>query len=190
MLYYRAMKHCLRILIPLLLLLAPAQADEQGVVVRLAPVYANASTASSRVGQLSAGTRVTIFTRDGGWQEILSEKPALTGWVRVYQVRAGNYAAQVVTTEPEDSRGFLAGLASFSRKASGFFTQDSAATSSGTATIGVRGLSESDIKSATADFDELEEMEKYASKPKRMEPFTAQGGLQASKVPYISGLKE
>ena len=41
-------------------------------------VYAKASAASSRIGQLSAGTRVAIFTRDGGWQEILSEKPVLT----------------------------------------------------------------------------------------------------------------
>lgn len=184
------MKLCLRILIPLLLLLAPAQADEQGVVVRQAPVYAQASTASARVGQLSAGTRVTLFARDGGWQEILAEKPALTGWVRVYQVRAGNYAAQVIPTEQEDSRGFLAGLASFSRKASGFFTRQSGATSSTTATIGVRGLSETDIKSAKADFVELEQMDEYASKPERMERFSAQGGLQASKVPYIKGLKE
>jgi hypothetical protein len=118
-----AMKHCLRILIPLLLLLAPARADEQGVIVRRAPVFAEAGTASGSVGQLPAGTRVAVFTRDGGWQEIFSEKPALTSRVRVYQVRAGNYPAPVVTTEQEDSRGFLAGLASFSRKASGFFTR-------------------------------------------------------------------
>jgi hypothetical protein len=133
---------------------------------------------------------VAIFTRDGGWQEIFSEKPALTGWVRVYQVRVANYPAPEVTTEQEDSRGFLAGLASFSRKASGFFTRDSSATSSGTATIGVRGLSESEIRSAKPDFGELDKMNKYASKPERMGRFTAQGGLQASKVPYIPGLEE
>jgi hypothetical protein len=105
-------------------------------------------------------------------------------------VRAGNLAAPEVVTEQEDSRGFLAGLASFSRKASGFFTQDSTATSSGTATIGVRGLSETDIKSAKPDFGELEKMNTYASKPQRMDRFATQGGLQANKVPYISGLKE
>jgi hypothetical protein len=185
------MKLCLRILIPLLLLLAPAQAaDQQGVIVRQASVYAQGSTASSRVGQLPAGTRVAMFTRDGGWQEIFSDKPALTGWVRVYQVRAGKYAAPVVATEQEDSRGFLSGLASFSRKASGFFTQDATATSSGTATIGVRGLSEAEIKSAKPDFVELEKMETYASRPQRMESFTAQGGLKSSEVSYISEVEE
>jgi hypothetical protein len=184
------MKHCLRILIPLLLLLAPVKAAEQAVIVRQAPVYAQASSASGIVGQLSAGTRVAVFAREGGWQEVFSEQPELTGWVRVYQVRGGNYAAPEVITEQEDSRGFLAGLASFSRKASGFFKRDSTATSSGTATIGVRGLSEADINSAKPDFGELEKMNTYASKPERMEFFTAQGGLQAHKVPYISGLKE
>ena len=114
----------------------------------------------------------------------------LTGWVRVYQVRAGDYASAAPTVEQEDSRGFLAGLASFSRKASGFFTQDSAATSSGTATIGVRGLSETDIRSAKPDFAELEQMESYASKPERMARFTAQGGLRAHKLPYIKDADE
>jgi len=184
------MKHCLRILIPLLLLLAPAQADQQGAIVRQSPVYAQARPSSSHVGQLAAGTRVAMFTRDGGWQKIFSEKPALTGWVRVYQVRAGNYAAPVVTTEQQDSRGFLSGLASFSRKASGFFTRDAKATSSGTATIGVRGLSETDIKSAKPDFDELDKMDQYASKTQRMGRFSAQGGLKASEVSYISGIEE
>jgi len=184
------MKRCLRILVPLLLLLAPAYADQQGVVVREAPVYAQASTAAARVGQLPAGTRVAMFARDGGWQEIFAEQPELTGWVRVYQVRAGDYVSAAPTVEQEDSRGFLAGLASFSRKASGFFSQDSAATSSGTATIGVRGLSETDIRSAQPDFAELEQMESYASKPERMARFTAQGGLQAHKLPYIKDADE
>jgi hypothetical protein len=106
-------------------------------------------------------------------------------------VREGDYAAQAVNTqEEEDSRGFLGGLASFSRKASGFFTQDNSATSSGTATIGVRGLSEDEIKSAKADFRELKKMKKFASNRKRMSKFRANGSLKASKVAHIPGLKE
>lgn len=185
------MKDLVGLFILLPLLFAPVHADEQGVVVRLAPVHASASVSSDRIGQLSAGTRVSLFSREGGWQEIFSEDPALTGWVRIYQVRGGSYAAQPqVVEKAEDSRGFLAGLASFSRKASGYFTQDSGTTSSGTATIGVRGLSESEIKSAKADFEELEKMEKFASKTRRMGRFTSEGELQASQVPYISGFKE
>ena len=184
------MKHCLRILIPLLLLFVPVQADQQGVIVRQAPVYADANSASKRIGRLSAGTAVTLLDRDGGWRKVDSSQAGLNGWVRIYQVRAGSYDAQVVTTEAEDSRGFLSGLAAWSRKASGFFTQDSKATSAGTATIGVRGLSETEIVSAEADYSELEKLKKYASKPPRTRRFAAKGGLAASKIAYISGFKE
>ncbi len=168
-----------------------AQANQQGVIVRQATVYADASSAAQAVGIIKAGVRVSVFGRKGGWNEIYSEKKALTGWVRGYQVREGDYAAQAVNTqEEEDSRGFLAGLASFSRKASGFFSQDSGATSSGTATIGVRGLSEDEIKSAKADFSELKKMKKFASNRKRMSRFRTDGSLKSSKVPHISGFKE
>jgi uncharacterized protein YraI len=174
-----------RIFLLFLLLGTAVQADQQGIVVRQAMVYADASSASAQVGNISAGTRVSIFERRGGWQEIFSEERSMIGWVRSYQVRASTASSQVITEQKEDSRGFLSGLAAFSRKASGFFTQDSKATSSGTATIGVRGLSESEINSAQADFDELEKMKKYASNRKRMTSFVEAGGLKANKVAHI-----
>jgi hypothetical protein len=66
-----------------------------------------------------------------------------------------------------------------------FFTQDATATSSGTATIGVRGLSESEINSAQADFDELANMKQYASNRTRLSSFVAAGGLKANGVAHI-----
>jgi len=186
------MKKPLCIALLLVSLVAFAQTAPEGVIVRQATVYADASSAAQPVGRIKAGTRVSVFGRQGGWKEIFSEKKALTGWVRVYQVREGDYAPQVVNTQEdeEDSRGFLAGLASFSRKASGFFTQDDSATSTGTATIGVRGLSEEEIKSAKADFRELKKLKKYSSSRKRMSKFKSGGGLKSSKVPHISGFKQ
>jgi hypothetical protein len=180
-----AMKSVFYILLWLTLLNAPVQASQQGMIVRQATVYADATGASASVGKVQAGARVAIFSRKGGWSEIFSEHQNLIGWVRVYQVREGDFSASAATTEKEDSRGFLAGLASFSRKASGFFTQDGAATSSGTATIGVRGLSEAEINSAQADFEELKKMMGFASNAERMPRFTANGELKASKIPYL-----
>ena len=177
----------LRIFLLFLLLGTAVQADQQGIVVRQAKVYADASSASGQVGKIAAGTRVSIFERRGGWQEIFSEERSMIGWVRSFQVRAGTASSQVITEQKEDSRGFLSGLAAFSRKASGFFTQDATATSSSTATIGVRGLSESEINSAQADFDELEKMKKYASSRKRMKKFVEVGGLKANEVAHIPG---
>lgn len=184
------MRSLLRILLVFLLLGSEVQAEAQGIIVRQAMVYDDASIAASSVGKIPAGVSVTLFKRNGGWQEIYSEERSIIGWVRSYQVRAGEYNNSLVNSEQEDDRGFLSGLAAFSRKASGFFTQDSGVTSSGTATIGVRGLSEVEINSAEADFEELKKMDGYASNGKRMKRFTRAGELKAYKVPYISGAKK
>jgi len=173
----------LRIFLLFFLLGTAAQADQQGIVVRQATVYDDANSAARQIGKIPAGVTVSIFERRGGWQEIFSAERSMIGWVRIYQVRASSNPT--VTEQKEDSRGFLSGLAAFSRKASGFFTQDSGATSSGTATIGVRGLSENEINSAQADFEELARMKKYASNRTRLTSFVAVGGLKASEVAHI-----
>ncbi len=177
--------------IPLLLMLlgpSPA-AEQQGVIVREARVYMDASLSAPQVGTIRAGTRVSLFGRKGGWEEIFAESEELIGWVRSYQVRAGDYAPQVeVDTEP-DSRGFLSGLAAFSRKASRFFSTSDSGASSGTATIGVRGLSESEIKSAKPDAAEFARMQGFASDPQRLAIFRDQGQLTAQQVGYLKPRK-
>lgn len=184
------MKHILSILLLSVLLVAPLRADQDGVVVRTAPVYAKANYGSRRLAQVQAGTRVTISGRQGGWEKIISQQYSISGWVRSYQVRAAESAPAVQAESDSDSRGFLAGLASFSRKASSFFKSGDQNTSSGTATIGVRGLSEEEIKTAQADFLEFEKMKQFASSGKRVAGFSRQGGLKAVKVPHISGKKQ
>lgn len=178
----------LYILIPALfiLLAAPVQANPDGIIVRLAPIHANASSTSPQIGQLSAGIRVNIFGRKGGWKEIYSEEKSIVGWVRSYQVREGNYTKHVQQETQEDSRGFLSGLASLSRKASRFFTTGDSNTSSGTATIGVRGLSEEQIKLAQPDFDELAKMQQYSSNQSRLDKFKLNGYLRANDVKHIT----
>jgi hypothetical protein len=182
------MKNPLQILALSFLLLLPvlSMADQQGIIVRQAPVHADASSLSNRVGQLAAGSRVKIFGRNGGWKEVFSEQTEIVGWVRSYQVREGDYTEPAVIEEAEeDSRGFLAGLASLSRKASRFFSSDSRSTSAGTATIGVRGLSEAELKSAKPDLDELAKMQQYASNQSRMKQFKQNGHLNINDVKHI-----
>lgn len=185
------MKYISLLVVLSVLLLAPLQANQQGIVVRTAAVYASPSHGAERVGEVTAGTTVSIFSRQGGWKEVFSEERSIIGWVRSYQVREGSSAPVVESTNESDSRGFLAGLAAFSRKASSFFkSDDSSATSSGTATIGVRGLSENEIKAAQADFVEFEKMKRFASNGKRASSFARQGGLSSTRVPHISGKKQ
>jgi hypothetical protein len=139
---------------------------------------------------LGAGNRVSIFGRKGGWKEVFSEENSLVGWVRSYQVREGSFSEQARAEPEEDSRGFLAGLASFSRKASRFFSSGESGKSSGTATIGVRGLSEAEIKSAQPDFDELAKMQNYASNQSRLKKFQLNGQLSSNDVPHIKSAKK
>lgn len=183
-------------ILPLFLLLLgmmptlPSAANPEGIIVRLAAVHAEASSASPRIGQISAGTRVSIFGRQGGWKEVFSEQKSLVGWVRSYQVREGSLTQQSQIKSEEDSRGFLSGLASFSRKASRFFSSGTSNTSSGTATIGVRGLSEEQIKSAKPDLEEFAKMKQFVSNDERMEKFKLEGRLQAREVEHVPQRKK
>lgn len=179
------MKPYVLTLVLFIFLVAPLQANQDGMIVREAPVYADASSLSRQVGKFRAGSRVSIFGRKGGWKEVYSDEKSILGWVRGYQVREGSYTQQVKQETQQDSRGFLAGLASFSRKASRFFSSKSSSTSSGTATIGVRGLSEAELKSAQPDFDELAKMQQYSSDSSRLDKFVLKGQLSANEVAHI-----
>jgi uncharacterized protein YgiM (DUF1202 family) len=172
----------------LLCLNTPASADD-GMIIRISTVFSKTSTASDPVAQIAAGTKVSVLERQGGWKLIFSYEKALTGWVRSYQVRSGYYAqSPAVQTEP-DSRGFLAGLATFSRKASGFFGIGESEANNNTATIGVRGLSEEEIRTAVPDFEELNKMHQFASSTKRVATFSVNGQLAARQVAHLEVIK-
>ena len=155
----------------------------------MSTVYDKASSRSDRVGRIEAGAKVSVFERQGGWKLIFSDEKALTGWVRSYQVRSGYYTETPTLDHKTDSRGFLAGLASFSRKASSFFGGGKSNTSSQTATIGVRGLSEEEIRSALPDFEELNKMHQLASNAQRMSAFSRDGKLVTSQIAHLKPVK-
>lgn len=184
----------LKIILLFLLAACPAQANQDAVIVRLAPVYSEASSVSPTVGQIKAGSRVSVFERKGGWKQIYSDEKQLLGWVRSYQVRENmTVTAAEIETEP-DSRGFLSGLASLSRKVSGFISTSSSSTSSstssGTATIGVRGLSEAELKAAKPDPDEFRKMLGFASNKTRLAVFADSGNLEAQQVKHFQKKKK
>ncbi len=182
------MKNLLAVSSMLLLFSITSALAEEGIIIQLAPVYAEASSASDRVGRIEAGTKVSVFERQGGWKLIFSDQKSLTGWVRSYQVRSGYYAEAPKVESDSDSRGFLAGLASFSRQASSFFGlggSNANQNNDRTATIGVRGLSEEEIKNAVPDFEELEKLNQYASDTRRVSAVSSEGQLGARQVAYF-----
>ncbi len=184
------MKFYSRICALFIFLVAPLQADQDAIVVREALVYSTTNSTSQAVGKIAAGTRVSVFGRKGGWKEVYYEKESIVGWVRSYQIREGSLTPAVEGETESDSRGFLAGLAAFSRKASGFFRSSNSATSSSTATIGVRGLSEAEIKAAQPDYDEFAKMQKYASNNVRLVEFGQSGQLSVNNVKHLAANKQ
>lgn len=183
------MKKAFLLIVILSLYFLPAQGGEDGVIVRISKVYISADSRSESVGRLPAGESVSVFSRKGGWKEIFSKSRNVTGWVRSYQVREGLIKAETSKSE-SDSRGFLAGLASFSRRATGFFGgADDAAGTDRTATIGVRGLSEQQIKSARPDIEELEKLQSFSSNKTRMKTFASKGELSSHKLRHFKKKK-
>ena len=184
------MKYYFKICVLFIFLIAPLQADQDAIVVREALVYSATSSTSQAVGKIAAGTRVSVFGRKGGWKEVYYEKESIVGWVRSYQIREGSLTPAVEGETGSDSRGFLAGLAAFSRKASGFFRSSSTPTSSSTATIGVRGLSEAEINAARPDYDEFKKMQQYASNNVRLVEFSQSGRLSVNNVKHLAANKK
>lgn len=184
------MKYYFKMFTLFIFVIAPLQANQDAIVVREALVYSAANSASEQVGKIAAGTRVSVFGRKGGWEEVFYEQESIIGWVRSYQIREGNLTPAAEVETQSDSRGFLAGLAAFSRKASGFFRPNNSATSSSTATIGVRGLSEAEINAARPDYDEFKKMQQYASNNVRLVDFSQSGQLSVNNVEHLSVGKE
>jgi hypothetical protein len=184
------MKYYFKMFALFIFLAAPLQADQDAIVVRDALVYSATNSASQQVGKIAAGTRVSVFGRKGGWKEVYYEKDSIVGWVRSYQIREGSFAPAVEAETESDSRGFLAGLAAFSRKASGFFRSSNSTTSSSTATIGVRGLSEAEINAARPDYDEFKKMQQYASNNVRLVEFSQSGQLSVNNLKHLTANKK
>ena len=77
------MRSLLRVLLVFVLPGSEVRAESQGVFVRQATVYADASIAGGSVGNVPAGVTVNMFKRKGAWQEIYSEERSIqAGFLR------------------------------------------------------------------------------------------------------------
>lgn len=165
----------------LLFITLPSMADRASIVSDTG-LYQRPSVQSPVIKNLKAGTPVTVQSRQGGWKKVEVSK-VLTGWARSYRVRSGTLD---VTSRPQESGGFFSSLASLSRKASGLFSSNKREYSfQNTATIGVRGLSEEQIKNAQPDMDELKKMESFRSNKSVAKSFAQQGKLKATRIAHM-----
>lgn len=178
------MRKLVHSIILLLLSNLPATASaETATVVTDTSLYQTPSIQAVKLQKIVAGTPVYLVRQVGSWKQISVKADNSSGWVRSYQVRSGDIR---VTTEKQESGGFFGTLANLSRKASGLFSSERKGYSyQRTATIGVRGLSEEQIKNAQADYAELEKLESFRSSKKLSKQFSLNGQLQARKVKHM-----
>lgn len=148
------------------LLAMPAYAAEAGTALKADAIKAEPFSDAKTVATLSAGDKVDIVKKDGGWLQVKSAKGS--GWVRMLSIRKGE-----VRKGAGDAAGLL-GLAS-----------GRAGTGKVVATTGIRGLSEEELKSAQFNASELTLAESYATGKPEAQKFAAQGKLVARKFDYL-----
>lgn len=177
----------------LLVLATAVAAPSSGVIVRTAALKENPAFGSKSLTSLAPGARVKVLERQGGWQNVsLQNSPNVKGWVRTYEVRTDiepGENPQVVTNKGSEG-GVLAGL---SRASAGLFgRRDGAAGKNDTstvATIGVRGLSETDLKKAKPNPAELEKLHGYSADAAAAQDYARAGKLKSRDVDALAEVK-
>lgn len=164
------------LLLLLVLVVAPAVAQETGFAVRQADVKKEPFSDAASVGTLPAKTQVKVVKREGGWMQI--ESTAVAGWVRMLEIRLG------ATGGGAQASGDSGVKSLFNIARTG---------SSGTAVAtGVRGLDKEQIQNARPNPAELEKLAGYVAAKADAEQFAAgDPQLKRQTVDYLpaSGAK-
>jgi uncharacterized protein YgiM (DUF1202 family) len=154
----------------LLLLAAPAFAQETGYAVRETEVKKEPYSDAQTVGTLAEKAQVKVLDRQNGWMQIESGTQA--GWVRMLSIRMDS-----------GSSGFVSGLKSL-------FSVARTGSSGRTVTTGVRGLDKEDIKNAKPNPEEVKKLAGFAASRSDAEKFAAGNPkLATQKIDYLQAGK-
>jgi len=143
-----------------------AVAGEAGSAIKGDEIKAEPFRDAKTVGTLSAGDRVDISKRSGGW--MMLSKP-VKGWVRMLSIRRGAGG-----TGPGVKASGIAALAS-----------GRAGTGKVVSSTGIRGLNEEELKNAKFDEKQVTLAESYAASRGDAAKFAAKAKLKARHVDYL-----
>lgn len=119
------------------------------------------------VANLAKGVTGDAVARQGAWVQIKSG--AVTGWLYSFNVRFGAGAGE------GSGSGSVLGRVFGQRQRPNV-----------TATIGIRGLEEEDLKQARFDGGQLQELDGFAATREQAEAHAGEAGLSASRVEYLA----
>ena len=154
----------------LLLVAAPAMAQETGYAVRETEVKKEPFSDAQTVGTLAEKAQVKVLARQGGWMQV--ESGAQSGWVRMLSIRMSS------------------GQSSFASGLKSLFSVARTGSSGQTVTTGVRGLDKEDIKNAKPNPEEVKKLAGFAASKADAEKFAAGNPLlKSQKIDYLQAPK-
>lgn len=125
---------------------------------------------AAAVADLARGATGDAVARQGAWVQIKSG--TATGWLYSFNVRFG---------VPGGGAADGAGAGSVLGRVFGPRQQVNV-----TATIGIRGLDEEDLKQARFDGGQIQELDGYAASREQAETHAGEAGLSASRIEYLA----
>ena len=144
-----------------------ALAGETGTALKLDSLRAEPFADAKTVGSLTKNDSVEILNKKGAWLQVKSKKS--TGWVRLLSVKRGGTSS------------------------SGSSISDIASGRTGTgkvvSTTGIRGLSAEELKAAKFNEEEMKKMESHTLSASDGQKFASAGGLTATQMTYLKGVK-
>jgi len=161
----------------LLLLCTIATAQEPLLTNRATELRAAPEFDAKVLQALPEKSPVQLIERKGAWSQVKSG--TVTGWVRMMHLRGG----VVVEAQPQSAGG--SALSGFSRLLGGNRTQPD--TRSRNATLGVRGLSPEDLKTASPNVQDLAKLAAMQADKPSAEKFAKEVPLTKVDVAELSG---
>lgn len=139
---------------------------ESGTVTRATQLVAAPYSDAASRGVLRVEQQVEIIERQGGWYQVTADD-GRTGWLRLSSIRLG--AAE----QEESGGGFWASVFSFTGRSQ-------ARTAS--ATTGIRGLSEEEIRDAEPDAHAVERLADFHPDASEAKSFAAAIKLKTNNI--------
>lgn len=153
----------------LLATVAAVAAAEPVTVERDSVLRAEPRTDAGVAGNLAKGATGDAVARQGAWVQVKSG--AVTGWLYSFNVRFGAVTA---------GSGSGSGAGSALGRVFGPRQQVNV-----TATIGIRGLEEEDLKQAHFDEAQMQQLDGYAASREQAAARAGKSGLSATRVEYL-----
>jgi len=149
-----------------------AQAGEVGYASRELELRAQPLSGAPVTAKLAKHTKFEILAEQKAWSQVKAADT--TGWTLTFYVLKGEPAPQVST----------------GRRLSELFSLGTERRPETTATIGVRGLDEEQLKSAQFNEQELKRLEALGVPKSEGEAFARRAQLQPQKVDYVAPLSQ